>query len=302
MLFEGETGMPLGAWLRHGTARAGLGAVEMVRRIVERLRQHWPDIMIFVRGDAGAASPEMDDYCEAEGILYAFGFGTNEVLKRRVSELELVENTKLFWWINCRRRLQRFHVFEDYQAKSWPHARRIVTRVEITQLGSSNIPCVVTNMSGNPGGIYRRFYTQRGNVPERPIGELKNGLHMDRLSWHRFLANGHKLMTHVLAYLLYAWFREANAETPELNKMEIGTARVRLFKAGALVQSTHRCIWFKVASHWLGSKLLTQAVKAVTSYTHDLLELWQSQNLFAEWDAYDACDRSHIFFAPMLLK
>ena len=294
--------MPLGAWLRHGTAHAGLGAVEMVRRIVERTRQHWPDITIFVRGDAGVASPEMYDFCEAEGLLYAFGYGTNEALKRRVSELELVENTKLFWWMNCCRPLQRFHVFEDYQAKSWPHARRIVTKVEITQLGSSNIRYVVTNMSGEPGGIYRGFYVQRGNVPERPIGELKNGLHMDRLSSHRFLANGHKLMTHVLAYLLYSLFREANAETPELNKMEVGTARVRLFKAGALVQSTHRRIWFKVASHWPGSKLLTQAVKAVKSYTHDLLELWRSQNLFAEPDVYDPRDRSHIVFAPTLLK
>ena len=29
MLFEGTTGFPLGAWLRHGTAHAGLGAVEL---------------------------------------------------------------------------------------------------------------------------------------------------------------------------------------------------------------------------------------------------------------------------------
>jgi len=57
MLFEGETRMPLGAWLRHGTAHAGLGAVEMVCRIVERMGQHWPDITIFVRGDAGVANP-----------------------------------------------------------------------------------------------------------------------------------------------------------------------------------------------------------------------------------------------------
>ena len=59
MLFEGTTGFPLGAWLRHGTSHVGLGAVEMTQRIVERLRQHWPDIMIFVRGDAGVAGPEM---------------------------------------------------------------------------------------------------------------------------------------------------------------------------------------------------------------------------------------------------
>lgn len=109
-------------------------------------------------------------------------------------------------------------------------------------------------------------------------------------------------MTHVLAYLLYLLFREANAQTPELNKMEVGTARVRLFKACALVQSTHRRIWFKVATHWPGSKLLTEAVKAVKSYTHDLLELWRSQNLFTASDVYDPRDRSRIVFAPILLK
>ena len=63
---------------------------------------------------------------------------------------------------------------------------------------------------------------------------------MDRLSAHRFLANSHKLMIHVLTYLLYALFREANAETSVLNRMEVGTARVRLFKVGALVQSTQK--------------------------------------------------------------
>jgi len=88
--------------------------------------------------------------------------------------------------------------------------------------------------------INHGFYTQRGNVPERPIGELKNGLHMDRLSSHRFLANAHKLMVHTLAYLLHALFREANAEVPEIATMEVGTARTHLFKAAARVKATHR--------------------------------------------------------------
>jgi len=100
-----------------------------------------------------------------------------------------------------------FHTFDDYQADSWPHPRRIVTKVEIPRTGGSNIRYVVTNMTGPTRDIYHGFYTQRGNVPERPIGELKNGLSMDRLSAHRFLANGHKLMVHVLAYLLHALFR-----------------------------------------------------------------------------------------------
>lgn len=302
MMFEGTTGFPLGAWLRHGTAHAGLGAVEMIQRIVERIRQHWPEIMIFVRGDAGVADPEMYEYCESQGILYAFGYSTNSVLKHRVSALELEENAKLLWWMTGCKPLQRFHTFEDYRAQTWSRTRRIVTKVEITQLGSTNIRYVVTNMSGHAGGIYQGFYVQRGNVPERPIGELKNGLNMDRLSSHRFLANGHKLMTHLLAYALYVLFREANEKTPEVNKMEVSTARTRLFKVGALVQATHRHIWFRVASHWPGATLLTRAAKAVTSYVTATLERWHSQNLFVVLDGSEASDRSWISFAPVLLK
>ena len=46
-----------------------------------------------------------------------------------------------------------------------------------------------------------------------------------------------------MAVAVNAMFREANADVPEVAKMEVGTARVRLFKVGALVQATHRCIW-----------------------------------------------------------
>ena len=57
-----------------------------------------PSIEFCMRSpDAKLRNPlTMYDFCEAEGLLYAFGFGTNETLKHRVSELELVENTKLF--------------------------------------------------------------------------------------------------------------------------------------------------------------------------------------------------------------
>ncbi|MEZ6132417.1 MAG: transposase [Planctomycetaceae bacterium] len=150
------------------------------------LRAHWPDITIFVRGDNGVAGPEMYDSCKRHGLLFAFGSATNNTLKQRVSELELVDNARLLWWMTGRREVQTFHAFDDYKAKSWPHARRIVVKTEISKTGGINIRYVITNMSGNPGGIYRGFYVQRGNVPERPIGELKNGLQMDRLSSHRF--------------------------------------------------------------------------------------------------------------------
>lgn len=302
LIFEGETGMPLGAWLRPGTMHAGCGAVDMLRRIVDRLREHWPEVTVLVRGDHGLAGPEMYESCEAEGLLYAFGYATNEVLKGRIGEEELKEKARLLWWMTGRTGMQMFHTFEDYQAASWSRPRRIVTKVEITRTGGSNIRFVVTNMSGHPGGIYQGFYTQRGNVPERPIGELKNGLSMDRLSSHRFLANGHKLMVHLLAYLLHALFREANAQTPEVATREVGTARSRLYKVGARVQASHRRIWFRLAGHWPGAELLSRAADAVTQHLRELHALWRGRNLFLRDAFHDPRDGPRIRFAPAVLK
>ena len=220
----------------------------------------------------------------------------------QITEEELQEHARLLWWIAGREPFQMFHTFNDYQADSWPHPRRLVTKVEITRTGGSNIRYVVTNMTGPTRDIYHGFYTQRGNVPERPIGELKNGLHMDRLSSHRFLANSHKLMVHMLAYLLYVLFREANAETPEVATMEVGTARTRLFKVGALVQASHRRIWFRVASHWPGAVLLTRAVTAVKQHVEELHTLWRGMNLFVRGEFRDPRDRSRIHFTPVALK
>jgi hypothetical protein len=301
LVFEGETGMPLGAWLRPGTVSAGCGAADMLKSIVDRLRQHWPDVVIFVRGDCGLAEPEMYEYCEAEGLLYTFGYATNEVLKRRVREAELEDHARLLWWMAGREGFQLFHRFEDYQAGSWSRPRRIVTKVEITRTGGPNTRFVVTNMSGHAADIYRGFYTQRGRVPERPIGELKNGLNADRLSSHRFLANSQKLMTHVLAYLLYALYREANAETPEVATMEVGTARTRLFKIGALVQATHRRIWFQLSSHWPGRRMLIATVEAVQRYIGRLRDHWSRSDLFVP-SKRSGANRPEIVFAPILLK
>jgi Transposase DDE domain group 1 len=295
LALEGETGMPLAAWLRPGKAHGACGAVDILQEVVTRLRQHWPDVTILVRGDHGVAVPAMYEYCEAEGLLYAFGYATNAVLKR--STAERAWHAELLWWL-YREPYQSFETIEDYQAESWSRPRRIVSKVEITATGQLNRRFVVTNLSGHPQGIYRDFYTQRGNVPERPIGELKNGLAMDRLSSPRFLANAQKLLIHVLAYLLWALFREANADTPELARAEVGATRPKLFKVGAVVKVTHRRIWFHLASHWPGRSLLARASAAVSGFVTQLLERWREQNLFVQGRWYDPCNRHRIRFAP----
>jgi hypothetical protein len=60
LIFEGDTGMPLGVWLRPGTLHAGCDAVDMLRRIVERVRAHWPEVATRATR-TGLASPRSNE-------------------------------------------------------------------------------------------------------------------------------------------------------------------------------------------------------------------------------------------------
>ena len=149
-----------------------------------------------------------------------------------------------------------------------------MAKIEINRHGS-NRRYVVTNLSGHPQGIYQGFYVQRGNVPERPIGELKNGLHADRLSFHHFRANAFKLLEHVMAYALVVLHREATAALPEVAKAEVSTLRQRLWKVGALVTTSVRRIWFHFAETWPYRDLWVRVRAALTQFAVDVRQARQ---------------------------
>src|SRR5258708_1407666 len=129
---------------------------------------------------------------------------------------------------------------------------------------------VVSNMSGDPQGIYHGFYVQRGEVPESPIGELKNGLSMDRLSFHHFRANAMKLLEHAVAYALVVLHREATAHIPEVARAEVHTLRLRLWKVGALVKTSCRRIWFHFSETWPHQHLWVSVHQALTECVRQL--------------------------------
>jgi len=81
--------------------------------------------------------------------------------------------------------------------------------------------------------------------------------------------------------------------------MEVGTARTRLFKVGALVQASHRRIWFRLASHWPYADLLRRASLAVDRYVRDLHALWGEMKLFVQTKFRDPHHRARIHFAPV---
>jgi Transposase DDE domain group 1 len=269
LVFDGDSGFPLAAWLRPGTVHASCGVVTTLRSIVAALRAAWPDVLILLRGDSGLAVPEVYEFCEAEGLLYAIGYSSNDVLKERTAWALRDLETYYACYRHREPEVQRFEVIEDYQAESWSRPRRIVAKIEINRHGI-NRRFVVTNLSGHGQGIYHGFYVQRGNVPEKPIGEMKNGLQMDRLSFHRFRANGLKLLEHTLAYALVVLHRHAVAAIPEIAKAEVNTLRQKLWKVGAVVKTSVRRIWFHLSETWPHRDLFVRVYQAVQDFVQSL--------------------------------
>jgi hypothetical protein len=268
-VYDGATGFPLAAWLRPGTVHASLGAADILNAIVTRLRAVWPSVRIQVRSDNGLAVPGLYDYCETEGLPYAFGYATNPVLQRAtdqaLADLELYHR--------CYRHrepvVQRYESLTDYKADSWPHPRRIVAKIEVTRQGSQR-RFVVTDHTEPADEVYRDFYVQRGKVPEQPIGEMKNGLQADRLSACGFCANAFRLLVHTLAYAIVVLFREAVAAVPEVATATVSTLRQRLWKLGAVVVTGVRRIRLHLSETWPYRELWVRVLAAVQAFVRQM--------------------------------
>jgi len=241
LIFERHTGCLLAARLRCGTASSHARIVPLLLRILRRLLREFPGVTIRLRADAGFALPLLYKFCEFFGIYYTIGIPANVVFRRRTAVLQR----------RLARRYRHTHLPQRsctsfrHRARTWPRLRRIVAKAEHSATGT-NLRFLVTNCPGRSAQVFR-FYNERGECENR-IEEFKNGFHADRLSCHRFLANAFRLLLHTFAYNLVNWFR---LHLPSaLRSAQIETLRTQLFKIGARVRQTARCVRIHLASGW----------------------------------------------------
>ena len=256
LVFERHTGCLLAARLRPGNASSHASIVPMLLRLVPRLQSAFPGVKIKLRGDAGFAFPLLYQFCEFFGIEYAIGIPANCVFQRRAEPRQK----------QLKRRYRRTQVpqrsFSSFRhrARSWSHQRRICYKAEHSAAGT-NLRFVVTNCAGRASEIFA-CYNDRGECENR-IEEFKNGFRADRLSCHRFLANAFRLLLHGASYNLVNFFR---LQLPQpWRSAQIETLRAQLFKIGARVRQTARCIRFHLASGWPFQNLFRSVSFAVNS-------------------------------------
>ena len=145
-------------------------------------------------------------------------------------------------------------------ARSWPHHRRILVKIDVTAQGL-NVRFMVTNRCG-PAADLVAWYDDRG-ASENWIKELKLDLHADRLSCHRFRANAFRLQLHSIALSMLAYFRRDVLAATHLATATVGTIRLQLLKVAVRVRRSVRRLWFHLASHWPGQLLFTRCHRAL---------------------------------------
>ena len=256
LIFERHTGCLLAARLRPGNASSHARIVPMLLRLVPRLQSAFPGVQIKLRGDAGFALPLLYKFCEFFAIQYALGIPTNCVFQQRAETLQKQLERRYRRTQLPQRSFSSFR----HRAHSWPRQRRICYKAEHTATGT-NLRFLVTNSAGRASQVFA-FYNDRGECENR-IQEFKNGFCADRLSCHRFLANAFRLLLHGAAYHLVNRFR---LQLPQpWRSAQIETLRARLFKLGARVRQTARCIRFHLATGWPFQNLFRSVALAVNS-------------------------------------
>jgi hypothetical protein len=223
--------------LRPGNVHSADGWRDVLEPVVARYKDK--DLRRYFRGDAAFASPEVYDYLEAEGFLYAIRLPKNQVLQESISHLLTRPVGR------PPNHVQRYYASFSYQAGSWDRKRRVVAKVEWHPDDLyARVGFIVTNLSRSAERV-TWFYNQRGKA-EQYIKEGKIAIKWTRLSCRRFRDNAVRLQLHALAYNL-ANFMRTLALPKEVEHWSMTTLREKLVKIGAKVVRHGRYVTFQLA-------------------------------------------------------
>jgi len=228
--------------LRPGNAKAYLGAVAILKRLLPRLRRAFPKAKIYVRMDGGFAESGVLDWLEGARVLYAVNMPKNSVLTRLSGPFmpDLRERAK------ASGRTETAFSEARYRAGKWTRERRVIVKAEVVALEGralrDNPRFLITNLPWKPKKTYR-FYAHRGDAENR-IKELKDGLRFDLTSCTSFRANQFRNLLVAAAYALCQQLRHA-ARGTTCERAQVATLRERLLKLAVVIRETARRIWIE---------------------------------------------------------
>jgi hypothetical protein len=223
------------SYLRPSNIDAARHAWAILKLLVLRLREEWPQVRIIVRADSGFCRRKMLSWCERAGVEYIIGLARNPRLEAMgrglMAEAEVAyastgQKQRHFGWL-------------DYAAQTWKRQRRVIAKAEVTDKGR-NPRFVVTSLEGDAQRLYDEVYCARGEMENR-IKEQQLGLFSDRTSCHHWWANQFRVLLSAAAYVLMETIRRVGLQGTELARAQVGTIRLKLLKIGTvIVRNTRR--------------------------------------------------------------
>jgi hypothetical protein len=247
------------AYLRPSRIDGAKHTAAILKLLVKRLRQQWPQVRIVFRGDSGFCRQRIINYCERAGVHYIVGLARNARLQGITEFMELAMKDAFEQTAAKQREVGEFF----YAAQSWPKERRVITRLEYGEQGN-NPRYVVTNLTGDAQALYDDLYCQRGEAENR-IKEAQVGLFATRTSCQQFQSNQLRMLLAALGYVLIERLRALALKGTKLATAQVNTLRIKLLKLAAVVTRNTRRIRLYLASNWPSADVFAHAMRQLRS-------------------------------------
>ena len=247
------------SYLRPSNSDAARHSWAILKLLVQRLRQAWPEVKIILRGDSGFCRWKMLRWCERHGVGYIVGLAKNARLTALLAPLLAQAEAE------HRRTQEKARLFTDldYAALTWDTTRRVLAKAEHTAQGS-NPRFVVTNLEGGAQVLYDELYCARGEMENR-IKEQQLGLFADRTSCRRWWANQFRLLLSSCAYVLVEAIRRLGLHGTELARAQVQTIRLKLLKIGTVILRNTRRIRLLFSSAYPHQNLFRHVCQRLSS-------------------------------------
>jgi hypothetical protein len=247
------------AYLRPSRIDGAKHAAAILKLLVKRLRQQWPQVRIVFRGDSGFCRQRIINDCERADVGYIIGLARNARLQAITEWVEMAMRDAFEQTGLKQREVGEFM----YAAQSWARERRVITRLEFGQHGN-NPRYVVTNLTGQPQALYDDVYCQRGEAENR-IRQAQVGLFATRTSCHHFQSNQLRMLLAALGYVLIERLRTLALKGTKLATAQVDTLRIKLFKLAAVLTRNTRRIRLYLASNWPSADVFAHAMRQLRS-------------------------------------
>lgn len=247
------------SYLRPASYGGDKHAAAILKLLVKRFREVWPNVKIVFRGDSGYCRPLLLHWCDRQGVDYVVGIAKNSRLLGMSAEIRAYVES-LFSLTN---KTQKQYNEFIYGARSWKmHERRVIVKAEHSAQGE-NPRFVVTSLKCNAEKIYTKVYCARGDMENRIKEQMS--LFSGRTSCHAWWANQFRLLLSGFAYVLIERLRHFALKGTDLARAQVGTIRLKIIKIGGVIIKNTRRIKIMLSSSYPYQQLFEKIVATLNT-------------------------------------